>query len=460
MAWGISAAFGLVWRALRPGWAGFLCLGFAFQGLGHLVNYLHIELSFVDAARYVGPFVACAYACFTRAIIEYTDFAPDRRPFWTALAVGYALFVVALIETRSVEFGGLMVLQAAFPVVWALLFVRAYRLEPGHGHGLNALALLAFPGIAYAISRGWLPQEYRRNMGMLTHSLMGITLLTTGLLRAQRSANVELTARVRAQAALDDANQTLERRVHERTEALEHTVHSLESFNRHVAHDLRGPLGGMAGVANLAAEHLQAGRNEAAARLLKAIAHQAEVSKQLVGALLDWARSDHQPLQREAVAMNELVADVIEGLQAAQLGSNPAAKPLVIEGAASLPSAVADATLLRQVWTNLLTNAVKFSRGAAAPMVSVGFERLDGRAVFWVQDNGVGFSHEQGAALFSLFARPHGASFEGFGIGLCLVKRIVERHGGQVWARSEPGQGARFSFTLEPAQADAAVPAA
>jgi len=154
MAWGISAAFGLVWRALRPGWAGFLCLGFAFQGLGHLVNYLHIELSFVDAARYVGPFVACAYACFTRAIIEYTDFAPDRRPFWTALAVGYALFVVALIETRSVGFGGLMVLQAAFPVVWALLFVRAYRLEPrpphlrDRGRGIVEVAAVRLDGVA------------------------------------------------------------------------------------------------------------------------------------------------------------------------------------------------------------------------------------------------------------------------------------------------------------------------
>jgi signal transduction histidine kinase len=458
MAFGISALYVLVWRVLRHPWTGMLALGFAFGFAGHLVNYHLAALPFDQAARYIAPLVGCAYLCFTLAIMDYTGFAPARRRFWCGITLAYLAGVSALVQGLWVGFGTLMALQAVLPVSWALLFLRAMRREPGHGHEFNVLALLAFPVIAYAIHRGWFPPDYRRNMGMLSHSLMGVTLLTTGLLKAHRTAQAELAARVKVSQELDAVNHTLETRIRERTEALEHTVRSLESFNRHVAHDLRGPLGGIAGVANLAAEHLQAGRHEAASRLLHAITHQAEVSKQLVGALLDWARSDHQPLRREPVAMNELVADVIEGLQAAQLGANSAAKPLVIEGAASLPTAVADATLLRQVWANLLTNAVKFSQGTAEPRVMVGFEHLNGRGVYWVQDNGVGFSPEQGAALFSLFARPHGASFEGFGIGLCLVKRIVERHGGQVWAHSEPGQGARFSFTLEPAQqADAAV---
>jgi signal transduction histidine kinase len=448
MALGIAALYALVWQVLRERWAALLAVGFAFGCAGSLVNYRLSALSFDEAARFIAPLVAGGYLCFTHAIMEYTGFASGRRRFWVGLTVLYLAIVLFLVESRWVGFGGLMVLQAVFPVSWAVLFLRAQRREPGDGHGFNALALLAFPAIAYAIHRGWLPPEYRRNMGMLTHSLMGMTMLTTGLLKTHRTARAELKARTAAQAQLDEVNQSLERRVHERTEALEHMVHNLDGFSRHVAHDLRGPLGGMAGVAQLATAHLKAGRASEVERLLQAIAQQAEVSRHLVSTLLEWARSDHAAISPEPLDMQALVQEVVAGLRTTQegLGGRREAVPIVF--LSHLPPAHGDVTLIRQVWANLLSNALKFSRGAAHPLVQVGWRGQADQAAYFVQDNGVGFSAEQGRMLFQLFQRPHGSRYEGFGIGLCLVKRIVERHGGRVWAESEPGQGARFLFTL------------
>jgi signal transduction histidine kinase len=448
LAFGISALFALVWHLLRQGWAGMLALGFALGCLGHVVNFTLSAYSFDEVAVYLSPLVAGAYFCFTQAIMAYTGFAPQRRRFWTGLLLAYLSGVLLLVQLRWVGFGGLMALQSAFPVAWALLFLRAQGQEPGNGHGFNALALLAFPLMAFAIYSGWFPPDYRRNMGMVTHSLMGMTLLTTGLLKAHRAAQAELHARVQAQAALDEVNHSLERRVQERTEALAHMVSNLDSFSRHVAHDLRGPLGGMAGVAQLAAEHLKAGRTQDVERLLKAITHQADVSRHLVGTLLEWARSDHAAMTVDRLDMQAMVRDVVAGLRTTQEGLGKAGDSVPIEVLSHLPEAEGDATLIRQVWANLLSNALKFSRGAAQPQVSVGWRWSHDQVAYFVQDKGVGFSAEQGQALFQMFSRPHGASFEGFGIGLCLVKRIVERHGGRVWAESEPGQGARFLFTL------------
>jgi signal transduction histidine kinase len=274
-----------------------------------------------------------------------------------------------------------------------------------------------------------------------------MTVMTTALLRAQRQAQRELAQRKAAQAELQQLNASLEDRVQHRTAELRDLVAGLESFNRSVSHDLRGPLGGIAGVSRLATEALERGDIASADRLCRAITAQAESSQRLVEALLVLARMEDAQVARQPVALGELVDEVVQQLRL----SEPAlAQPAVaIE---PLPVVQADPMLVRQVFANLIGNALKFSRSAAAPRVEVGAQlREDGSAVLYVRDNGVGFDPSQLHRLFQPFERLHGGRFPGHGVGLSIVRRVVERHGGRVWAEGAAGQGATFYFTLAPA---------
>jgi signal transduction histidine kinase len=280
---------------------------------------------------------------------------------------------------------------------------------------------------------------------IVPHAVLGMTILTTGLVRAQAGSRRELAARQCVQAELERTNQTLELRVALRTAQLRETIEGLESFNRSVSHDLRGPLGGITGVARMAREALGRGDLTAADKLLAAIARQSESSTDLVTSLLQLARSGEGTVERRRVHTTALVQEVADLLG----GATAASDVIAIEG--ELPDLEADPALLRQVFANLLANGVKFSGKAAAPRVEVGATRTAEGLVFHVRDNGVGFDDAQMRELFVPFRRLHADHFEGHGIGLTIVRRIVERHGGRLWAEGRPGRGATFYFTLEQA---------
>ena len=253
---------------------------------------------------------------------------------------------------------------------------------------------------------------------------------------------IEVHERERAARALQIANETLEQRVETRTSQLREIIEGLESFNRTVSHDLRGPLGGIAGVAKLARDFVASGDSAQAERMLQLISAQATTTEKLVGSLLTFARSAETALHTQPIDTQAMVRDVLEQLQPADT-----AVPLpVVVGV--LPPVVADEALLKQVFVNLITNALKFAGASAQPQVEVGALQEPGRTVFLVRDNGVGFSPEQAQRMFKPFQRLHGARYEGFGLGLSIVKRIVERHDGTIWAEGAPGQGAIFYFSL------------
>ncbi len=220
-------------------------------------------------------------------------------------------------------------------------------------------------------------------------------------------------------------------------------IAGLESFNRQVSHDLRGPLGGIGGLAQLADEALRRGDTAAAQRVLTPIAQQAAESTRLVDALLMLARSGEAALHKAPLDLARLTQDVTRSLQQAAATERA---PAVEIGA--LPVVEADEALLRAVMTNLIGNALKFSASRPDGKVRISAERVDGMITVTVADNGVGLDPGAAASLFQPFTRLHGAKFAGTGIGLTIVRRIVERHGGRVWATGQPGAGATFSFTL------------
>jgi signal transduction histidine kinase len=239
----------------------------------------------------------------------------------------------------------------------------------------------------------------------------------------------------------------LERRVHARTAELEYANLELEAFSSSVAHDLRAPLRAISGfstaliedaVDRLTAEDLRhAGQiREAASRM-----------NELIAALLDLSRIARTEPHRRRVDLAELARTVIGRLRAA----HPEREIDVAIDAGDGLIADADPRLLEIALTNLLDNAWKFTARRAAPRIEIGAMRGDRPPVFFVRDNGAGFDPRQSARLFGVFQRLHtAAEFDGTGVGLATVHRIVRRHGGLIWAEAELDRGAAFYFTLQP----------
>ena len=238
-------------------------------------------------------------------------------------------------------------------------------------------------------------------------------------------------------------NAELEKRVRERTEELEKANQELEAFSYSISHDLRAPLRTIAGFADVLQQDFASHLPSEAQRLLQRVIAAAQRMDDLIAALLDFARFSRQSLDKRPVNMAALAEEVLEDLRKAD-----AARQVDVQ-IGPLPECAADPALFRQVFVNLLSNAFKFTRGREHPHVEIGEEGRDGEHVFFVRDNGVGFDPAHAQELFGVFQRLHSAAqFEGSGVGLSIVQRIVERHGGRVWAEGQVDHGATFYFTI------------
>ena len=220
----------------------------------------------------------------------------------------------------------------------------------------------------------------------------------------------------------------------------------LEAFSYSVSHDLRAPLRHIHGYVEMLTAATGGQLADKPRRYLQTIVAASAAMGQLIDDLLAFSRTGRVELRRECVRLDELVAEVIRGLDMAVKGR-------AIEWRiAPLPAVNGDAALLRQVLANLVGNAVKYSRGRDPTRIEIGLAGEEaGRAIIFVRDNGAGFDMQYASKLFGVFQRLHREEeFEGTGIGLATVQRIVARHGGRVWAEGKLGEGAAFFFTLQP----------
>jgi len=277
---------------------------------------------------------------------------------------------------------------------------------------------------------------------------LGVVVATIAslVIAAVYQRTVERCARLAHEAneKLAVLNASLERGVAERTRELEATIAELESFNYSVAHDLRTPLRAINGYASMLGDS-QVGRLDAGAlRQLERIAAEATRMDGLLSALLALGHVGRRPLSPADIDMSALVATIAGELALTADGEHT---QFMIQPDLR---ARGDRHLLRSVLENLLGNAVKFSRGRERPEVEFGFATDTPRgAAFYVRDNGAGFNPAFAAQLYKPFHRLHSdKEFAGVGIGLASVRRIMERHGGQIWAVSRESEGATFYFTL------------
>lgn len=253
----------------------------------------------------------------------------------------------------------------------------------------------------------------------------------------------DVTERRHAEGQVRQLNAELEQRVLDRTAQLEAANKELEAFSYSVSHDLRAPLRAINGYARILDEDYGSLLDAEGRRVLGVIRSEALRMGQLIDDLLQFSRLGRQPLRIAATDMSTLAREVFEEL----LRGMPERKVDFRLG--PLPEALADRSLLRQVWVNLLDNALKYSRPRETALIEISGRVQDGEAVYCVQDNGTGFEMKYAGKLFGVFQRLHAANqFEGTGVGLALVQRIVHRHHGRVWAEAEPDSGARFYFSL------------
>lgn len=245
---------------------------------------------------------------------------------------------------------------------------------------------------------------------------------------------------------VSESQQELEHRIKQRTEDLEAANKELESFSYSVSHDLRAPLRAINGFSRILSEEYGGRIPPEARRHLGLIQENAKNMGQLVDDLLNFSRLGRQSLQRQKVAPADLARQVLDELQTEQEGRS------VRISIGDLPAVQADPLLLKQVYVNLLSNALKYTRGRDEAQIEIGVVKANGNGgedIFFVRDNGAGFDMQYAGKLFGVFQRLHRSEeFEGTGVGLAIVHRIIQRHGGRVWAEATINQGARFCFTL------------
>jgi len=260
---------------------------------------------------------------------------------------------------------------------------------------------------------------------------------------SNRQLEHEMAERRRTDDALRQLNVDLEQRVADRTEELGAANKELEGFSYSVSHDLRAPLRAVIGFSKMLLEDHGEQLDAEARRKVDVIKEDAEHMGRLIDDLLAFSRLGRKTIQLTEVNMTELAQSVYDNLSR-QTPDQHAEFRL-----GKLPTASGDRALLGQVWTNLISNAMKFSSKRDGALIEVSAISNEQEYIYFVRDNGAGFDPRYQAKLFGVFQRLHDASeFPGTGVGLALIQRIVVRHRGRVWAEGKPGEGATFYFTL------------
>jgi PAS domain S-box-containing protein len=253
----------------------------------------------------------------------------------------------------------------------------------------------------------------------------------------------DITERKKAEDAVRQMNAELEERVGNRTVQLESANRELEAFSYSVSHDLRAPLRAVDGFSQAVIEDFGALLPEEGRRQLQTIRYSAQRMGALIDDLLTFSRLSRQALVKKPVDTRALVRAALQ-----ELGS-PWPDRQVEVRLADLPPSLADPSLLKQVWLNLLSNALKYTRKKAPAVVEIACESRPEGPVYYVRDNGTGFDMKYAGKLFGVFQRLHRMEdYEGTGVGLATVQRIIHRHGGRVWAEAAVDRGATFFFTL------------
>lgn len=403
----------------------FLAFGLALLAIDLSVGRWRPAEFFSFAAAVIAIFAVIAYTFGSLSL--FGSLAGRPLAFHTLALMAAFAFAILAARPRS----GLMALATSSTV--AGLFVR--RMQP---------AVVGIPVIA-----GWAVIEVQRagffspGLTLSYYAIALIVVFATMTWQIAASLHRVDIQRREAQEQVQQLNAELEQRVADRTAQLERVNSELEAFSYSVSHDLRAPLRHIDGFAQMLAARNADNLDDTARRHLAVICDGAQSMGQMIDDLLSLARLERQHVARERTDLNAIVRRVIQDLQG-DIGSR------TIEWTCDpFPAVDCDPGLIKLVFTNLLSNAVKYTGKREVARISISMQQSQEGAVFAVADNGAGFDQQYHAKLFGVFQRLHRADeFEGTGIGLATVRRIVHKHGGRIWAEAALDRGATFFFTL------------
>ena len=252
----------------------------------------------------------------------------------------------------------------------------------------------------------------------------------------------DITERKNVEDKIRNINMELERKVLQRTEQLQAANSEMEAFSYSVSHDLRAPLRGIIGFTTILEEDYVSQLDDEARRVTAVIKSNTAKMGNLIDDLLAFSRMGRKTVEKTTIDTGELVKEIVAEFENKSKGK-------VDWQIASLPNSIADITTIKQVWVNLISNAVKYSGKRDQPKIEIGSKKDHHATIFFVKDNGVGFDEKYKQKLFKVFQRLHSAAeFEGTGVGLAIVEKIISKHGGNVWAEAELNKGACFYFSL------------
>lgn len=324
-------------------------------------------------------------------------------------------------------------------------------LEPGQAKGDGWLQAV-HPGDRGALQKAWQAAWAEKKISVAEYRFLqpgGKLVWVMGQAVPEINAKGEITGYVGTITDITQRKlmeQELERRVRQRTAQLQAANSDLEAFAYSVSHDLRAPLRAIDGFTRILLDENYNRLNPEGQRVAGIIRENAQTMGRLIDDLLSFSRLSRSQISKKQLDMKALACQVFEQL------TSPLQKQkykLVIH---NMPGACADEAMMRQVWTNLLSNALKFSAHLEKPQIEISGKMHDKMAVYTIKDNGMGFDMKYAERLFEVFQRLHDNNgIEGTGVGLAIAHRLIHKQGGKIWAESQPGQGAVFYFSLPPA---------
>ena len=260
--------------------------------------------------------------------------------------------------------------------------------------------------------------------------------------RAAELINVNIELKI-AEGDIRKLNEQLEQKVIKRTEELQSVNKELESFSYSISHDLRAPVRAVHGYARMLKDDYGVQMDQESNRLMNNIVTNAVKMGHLIDDLLSFSRLGRKELIKRNIPMFEMVTNLCEEIKSENAGSD------IQFNIKEIQPALGDSVTIKQVWVNLLSNAVKYSKLNKKSIIEIGSEANENEIIYYISDNGAGFDMRYAGKLFGVFQRLHSdEKFEGTGVGLAIVHRIIAKHGGRVWAESKVNEGARFYFAL------------
>ena len=445
----LAFAFLHLWRRARDEGLEWIAGSLLSYGLWNLTIPLHPNKTVVYVTELVDPYrlnllVPLVPILLSVGVVKFIGL-PRRTSRWLLPLLVVPNLAILLVTAAHLQMSRLW-FNVGITYALVLLAIAAWQAggrEPGQGHRPLALALATMP--AMAVSMLALGRETVRLRDLLPYPAMAtfLAILLIALLRRQVKLEREIRKRIESEQQVQQLNATLERKVEQRTADLQHLVEGLEAFNKHLSHDLKGPLGGIMGLARLARTPEILRDKVRLDQYLSCIETQAESSTELVYSLLELARASDTTLSLQPVPLGELVEQVLGALQREGAG-----QPWPAVTFEPLPVWPIDRALLSTALTNLLSNAVRFARRSRPPAVAVRCDATPSRVRIRIEDNGPGIPADRLDQLFKPFVRLHVGDQVGHGLGLTIVQRAVTRHGGKVWAESAEGKGAAFTIEL------------